>query len=251
MRVFLILLGREIKAFFYSPVAYVVLFCFLLLTGYNFYWMVSELNRNPIDATVMELFFNSIVFWILTLLCFPLITMRLFSEEYKMGTIESLMTAPVKDWQVVLSKYFGALFFYVILWVPSVFYFPIFEWITKTHAASSWGAYIGSYTFMLLIGMFYISIGCLASVLTKNQIVSAIISLVAILMLFLSGLFSLMQPNITPLFRDLVAYFSTFEHMQNFSSGMIDTRPVAYYLTMTTFVLFITYQIFQSRKWRM
>jgi len=251
MRLFLILLSREIKAFFYSPVAYVVMFCFLLLTGFNFYFMVTGLNNDPSDSTVMELFFNSIVFWILSLLCFPLITMRLFSEEYKLGTIESLMTAPVKDWQVVLSKYFGALFFYVILWVPSVFYFPIFDWITKTHASYSAGSYLGSYTFMLLIGMFYISIGCLTSALTKNQIAAAIMSLVAILLLFLSGLFALLQPNVTPLVRDLIAYFSTIEHMANFSSGMFDTRPVVFYLSMTTVVLTVTYQVFQSRKWRM
>ena len=189
MRLFLILLNREIKAFFYSTVAYVVMFCFLLLTGFNFYFTVYLMNHGPAEATVLEQFFNSLVFWICTLFCFPLITMRLFSEEYKMGTIESLMTAPVKDWQVVLSKYFGALFFYIVLWIPSVFYFPVFEWITKTHAAYAVGPYLGSYTFMLLIGMFYISIGCLASVLTRNQIVAAIMSLVAILMLFLSGFF--------------------------------------------------------------
>jgi ABC-2 type transport system permease protein len=251
MRLFLILLSREIKAFFYSTVAYVVLFCFLLLTGFNFYFTVYLMNHGPAEATVVEQFFNSLVFWICSLFCFPLITMRLFSEEYKMGTIESLMTAPVKDWQVVLSKYFGALFFYVILWIPSVFYFPIFEWITKAHASYAAGPYIGSYAFMLLIGMFYISIGCLASALTKNQIVSAIMSLVAIVLLFLSGLFSLIETNVTPFFRDLIAYFSSVEHMQDFSSGVFDTRPVVFYLTMTTLVLFITYQVFQSRKWRL
>jgi ABC-2 type transport system permease protein len=104
---------------------------------------------------------------------------------------------------------------------------------------------------MLLVGMFYISIGCLASVLTKNQIAAAIMSLVAILLLFLSGLFALFQMNVTPLFQDLIAYFSTIEHMANFSNGMFDTRPFVFYLTMTTVVLTLTYQVFQSRKWRM
>jgi ABC-2 type transport system permease protein len=250
MRVFLILLGREIKAFFYSPVAYVVLFCFVVMTGYNFYYVVNILNHGPSDATVLELFFNYPVFWVVTLLGFPLLTMRLFSEEYKMGTIESLMTAPVKDWQVVLSKYFSAVFFYMVLWVPSAFYFPVFEWITKSHATLSAGTYFGSYFFLLLLGMFYLSIGCLASVVTRNQIVAAILALVAILLQFLFGLFALMQPNITPFLRDLVTYFTTIDHMQDFSTGIFDTRPVVFYLSMTTFVLFLTYQIFQSRKWR-
>lgn len=251
MRQFLILLTREIKAFFYSPVAYVVLFCFLVLTGFNFYICVSLLNRGPSEVTAVEAFFNTVPFWICTLLVFPLITMRLFAEEFKLGTIETLMTAPVRDWQVVLSKFCGALFFYIILWLPSAAYFPIFEWITKAHAAYAPGAYWGSYLFMLLIGMFYISIGCLASALTKNQIIAAILSLAAIILLFLSGLLSIFVLNVTPAFQDFVGYFSSIEHMMNFSRGLIDTRPVVYYLTMTTLMLVLTYQVFQSRKWKM
>ena len=102
--------------------------------------------------------------------------MRLFAEEFKLGTIEPLMTAPVRDWQVVLAKYFGALFFYIILWIPTTLYFVIFQAVTHQPAADSTGAYLGGYLMILLLGMFYLSIGCFASVLTKNQIVAAIIS---------------------------------------------------------------------------
>jgi ABC-2 type transport system permease protein len=251
MRLFFILLNREAKAFFYSPVAYVVMFCFFLLTGFNFYITVSLMNRGPSEVTVVEAFFNTIPFWICTLLVFPLITMRLFAEEFKLGTIEPLMTAPVHDWQVVLSKYFGALFFYIILWIPSAFYFPIFQWVTKVPAAYSMGAYVGSYSFILLIGMFYLAIGCLASVLTSNQIVAAIISLATVIILFLSGLMAYFVLNITPAFRDIVGYFSSLQHMMDFSRGMIDTRPFVYYISMTVLVLTITYQVFQSRKWKL
>src|SRR5947208_646909 len=86
------------------------------------------------------------------------------------------MTAPVRDSQVVLAKFFGALLFYIVLWVPTLLYFAIFQKITHQPAANSAGAYWGSYLMLLLLGMFYISIGCLASVLTKNQMVAAIIS---------------------------------------------------------------------------
>jgi ABC-2 type transport system permease protein len=251
MRTFFILLGREIKAYFYSPVGYVVMFCFLFLAGYNFYGTVIEVSHGTGDVTVIEVFFNTFIFWLITILGFPVITMRLFAEEYKMGTIESLMTAPVHDWQVVFSKYFGAVIFYMVLWMPSALYFPIFEWVTKSPAALSAGTYFGSYFLLLLIGMFYLSIGCLASVVTRNQIVAAILGLVGILLQFIFSVYALMQPNVTPFFRDLVAYFSTIEHMSGFSSGMIDTRPIVYYLSMTTFMLFLTYQIFQARKWRM
>ena len=114
--------------------------------------------------------------------------MRLFSEEFKLGTIEPLMTAPVRDWQVVLAKFFGALVFYIVLWIPTLLYFAIFQVVTKQPAANSTGAYLGAYLMLLLLGMFYISIGCLASVLTKNQIVAAIISFCAITLHFFSGL---------------------------------------------------------------
>ena len=111
--------------------------------------------------------------------------MRLFAEEFKLGTIEPLMTAPVRDWQVVLAKFFGALVFYVVLWIPTLLYFVIFLKVTHQPAANSTGAYVGSYLMLLLLGMFYLSIGCLASVLTRNQIVAAIISFCAITLLFL------------------------------------------------------------------
>src|SRR5208283_4982120 len=135
MRRLIILLQRELSVFYYSPIAYIVLFLFLILNGLSFWFAIAILNRAPSENTVVQVFFNSVFFWIAYLLVFPLITMRLFAEEFKLGTIETLMTSPVRDWQVVLSKFFGALIFYVILWIPSAFYFPIFEWITKTHAS--------------------------------------------------------------------------------------------------------------------
>src|SRR5450432_1290678 len=230
MTKFFTLFSREVRAYFYSPIAYIVLVFFLLVSGVDFYFQISFMNQRPVPYSVEEAFFNSVFFWFAFVLIFPLITMRLFSEEFKLGTIETLMTAPVKDWQVVLSKFFGALFFYIILWAPSAAYFPIFEWVTKAHAAYSSGAYFGSYLFMLLIGMFYISIGCLASALTSNQIVAAILSLAAIILLFLSGLLSFFVLNVTPAFRDFVGYFSSIEHMMDFSRGTLDTRPVVYYL---------------------
>ncbi len=250
MRVFLTLLTREIKSYFYSPVAYVVLFFFLLLSGFNFYAGVSLLNRGPSDVTVVEAFFNTVIFWFGFVLLFPLITMRTFSEEFKMGTIEGLMTAPVRDIQVVLAKFLGALFFYIILWIPTLAYFWIFEFITKTQAAQAAGAYGGSYLLLLLMGMFYLSIGCFASVLTRNQIIAAVVSFVLITLLFFMGLLSFIVLNVSPFLRDLVGYFSAIEHMGEFSKGIIDSRPVVFYLSMTVLMLTLTYQVFQSRKWK-
>src|SRR5690242_9482031 len=188
MRKFLTLLSREVSSYFYSPIAYIVLVFFLLVSGADFYFQISFMNQRAVAYSVQEAFFNSVFFWFAFVLIFPLITMRLFAEEFKLGTIEPLMTAPVRDWQVVLSKFFGALIFYIVLWIPTSLYFIIFQKVTGQLAANSMGAYVGSYLMLLLIGMFYLSIGCLASVLTKNQIIAAIISFCAITILFFLGL---------------------------------------------------------------
>ena len=251
MRKFYTLLSREVRSYFYSPIAYVVLVFFLLVSGVDFYFQISYMNQRPMTYSVQEAFFNSVFFWFAFVLIFPLITMRLFAEEFKLGTIEPLMTAPVHDWQVVLAKFFGALVFYIVLWIPTLLYFAIFQAITHQPAANSAGAYWGSYLMLLLLGMFYIAIGCLASVLTKNQIVAAIISFCAITLLFFLGLIQFILLYVSSAMRDLLGYFSALEHMGTFSRGIIDTRPIILYVSMTILVLALTYQAFQSRKWRL
>lgn len=250
MSKFLTLLGREIKSYFYSPKGYVVLCFFLLLTGFNFWIAVSLLNRGPTEVTVVSATFNTVLFWWGFVLIFPLITMGLFSEEMKMGTIEPLMTAPVRDWQVVAAKFFGAFFFYVMLYLPSIAYFVLFREIADEDPADSVGAYLGSYGLLLLLGMFYISVGCVTSVLTRNQIIAAVVSFTAVTFLFFVGLVSTLVLRVSPAIQDAFGYFSAIEHMDTFSKGIIDTRPIVWYLSMTLFMLFLTHQIFQSRKWR-
>jgi ABC-2 type transport system permease protein len=177
--------------------------------------------------------------------------MRLFAEEFKLGTIEPLMTAPVRDWQVVLAKFFGALVFYIILWLPTLIYFWIFQSVTHQPAAASRGAYFGAYLMLLLLGMFYLSIGCLASALTKNQIVAAVISFCVITLHFFSGLISFIMQEISSSTRQLLGYFSAIEQMGALSRGEIDTRPMVLYVSMTIVVLTLTHMVFQSRKWKL
>jgi gliding motility-associated transport system permease protein len=251
MRKFVVLLGREVRGYFYSPIAYIVLFFFLLVAGVDFYFQISFMNQRQMQYTVQEAFFNSIFFWFAFVLIFPLITMRLFAEEFKLGTIEPLMTAPIRDWQVVLAKFSGALVFYIVLWLPTLLYFVFFQKITHQTAAAAFGAYWGSYVMLLILGMFYISVGCFASVMTKNQMVAAIISFCTITLLFFLGLVQFILLDVSSATRSFLAYFSAIEHMGTFSRGIIDTRPIAFYLSMTVVMLFLTHQVFQSRKWRL
>src|SRR3954470_449935 len=251
MRKFYTLLSREVRSYFYSPIAYVVLLFFLFVAGADFYFQLSFMYGKPVSYSVQEAFFNSVFFWFAFVLIFPLITMRLFAEEFKLGTIEPLMTAPVRDWQVVLAKFFGALVFYIILWLPTLLYFVFFQKITHQTAAAASGAYWGAYLMLLLLGMFYLSVGCLASVVTKNQIVAAVISFCVITLHFFSGLISFILLDISSTTRELLGYFSAIEHMGTFSRGIIDTRPIVLYVSMTVVMLALTYQVFQSRKWRL
>jgi ABC-2 type transport system permease protein len=251
MRKFFTLLSREVRGYFHSPIAYIVLIFFLVVSGIDFYFQVSFMNQRQVQYTVQEAFFNSVFFWFAFVLIFPLITMRLFSEEFKLGTIEPLTTVPVRDWQIVLSKFFGALVFYLVLWIPTLLYFAVFLKITHEPAAHSAGAYAGSYLMLLLLGMFYVSIGCLTSVLTKNQIIAAVISFCAITLLFFLGLVQFILLNVSSATRDLLGYFSAIEHMGTFSRGVIDTRPIVLYVSMTIVMLTLTHQAFQSRKWRL
>src|SRR5215212_11528737 len=201
MRKFTVLLGREIRSYFYSPVAYVVLVFFLLVAGVDFYFQISFMNQRQLQYTVQEAFFNS-------------------------------------------------LFFYIVLWLPTLLYFVFFQKITHQTAAPAWGAYWGAYLMLLLLGMFYLSVGCFASVVTKNQMVAAIISFCAITLLFFLGLVSFILLDMTSVTRELLGYFSAIEHMGTFSRGIIDTRPIVFYLSMTFVMLTLTYHVFQSRKWR-
>lgn len=250
MKRFLTLLGRELASSFHQPLAYVVLFFFLLVTGFNFHAGVSLLNRAAGSTTMVEAFFNTVYFWFPFVLVFPLITMRVFAEEAKLGTVETLMTAPVRDFQVVLAKFAGALVFYMILWLPSLLYFLVFQQISSVSAAAAAGSYLGAYAMVLLIGMQYTAIGCLASALTDNQIVAAVIAFAAVTGLFFLGLLSLFIPASGPVFGQITYYFSPVRHMMDFSRGIIDTRPIVYYLSSTLVALFATFHVFQYRRWK-
>jgi ABC-2 type transport system permease protein len=250
MKTFLTLLSREVKSFFYSPIAYVVLFYFLFFSGCNFYMQVNVMNGYATEVTLVESFFATAIFWFPFVLSFPLITMRSYAEEFRMGTFETLTTAPVRDYQIVLAKFFGVLIFYCILWSPTLCSFAAFQYITGKTAANAAGAYWGTYLLLFLIGSFYSSVGCLASALTKDQINAATISFTTITLLLLFGFAPEILNLTAPAIKDLFSYISTLQHMQDFSKGIIDSRPIVWYLSMTTLVIFVTLQVFQYRKWQ-
>ncbi len=249
MRSFLVLLGRELRSYFHSPLAYVVIFFFLLLSGTSFWFTASAINDRPFPISLLQLFFQ-FTLWFGFVLLFPLLTMRSFAEEFKLGTIEPLMTAPVDDWSVVLAKYFGALIFYMLLWGPTAFYFSIYRNISGAPIVETSETYWSCYLLIMLFGAAYLAIGLLTSAMSNNQIVAAISSFAIISALFYFGLLSSLVPNATPMVRDFLAYFSAPEHMNDFLRGIIDTRPIVYYLSLAIFMLVLTHRVVQRRRWQ-
>lgn len=244
----MVLLVKELRSFFFSPVAWVVLTLVMLLNGFSFTAALADLREGERSVTLTAYTFNSIQFWLAYFFIFPVITMRLFSEEQKLGTIETLLTAPVTTIQLLLAKYLAALSFYIVIWLPSLLNFLLFQ-MNSTEDAASIGSLTGSYTIILLVGMFNIAIGCLASALTKNQLVAAMTCFTFCLLHFLVG-FVLQNLSVPDAFREFVTYFSTQIHVRACIDGLIDTRQFIYYISSAILLLSITHHVLEFRKWK-
>ena len=241
-----ILWKREVGAILHSPIAWVLMTCMALINGFSFSQCVAYLGQGVKEFTVMQIYFYIFHFWFLLIILVPILTMRLFSEEYKTGTIEMLLTAPVRDGDVILSKFFGVLFFYLLLWIPSLLGLAIFQLVTKQAVPVAWIPLGFSYMMVTLVGMMYLSIGLFASVLTRNQAVAAMISFTTIALLFFAGFLSYLVRD--PGWREALSYIFTLEQMRSFSAGLFDSRPVVFYLSGTVFFLILTRQVMAGRR---
>ncbi len=257
MRTFFILLGKELRAYFQSIVAYIVLGAVMLLHGLIFLRSVKEMRNEGVPLSLNHLFFLNTPFWLIFILIVPLITMRLFSEEQKMGTLEPLLTAPVKTWHLVFSKYCAAVIFYMVLYLPCMVYLVYFEKVVvgahvtgSASAALASPAFYGGYVMIFLIGLFFVSVGCLTSALTSNQIIAAVMSFTILLIYFLLGYVRLLGRNLPEITVEFLDYISPIEHMRAFAAGVFDTRPFVYYISFAIFTLALTHQVLDYRKWK-
>ena len=249
MRVFLILFRKEFKNYFLTPLGWVILALVLLMQGLSMTAAMEKMKDGALSENFLMVCFSSPNFWFYFLFIFPLLTMRLFAEEEKTGTLETLMTAPVTSAQVVLSKYMAAFSFYALLWLPILLHLKIFTVITGSPPPYEMGHVVGSYSILLLMGSFLLAIGCFASTLSSSQIVSGIITIAIIVILFFLGF----VPYYTGEgFQAVVLfhYVALQEHLHLFTQGVIDTRPVVYYLSMATFFLFLTHLTMDFRRWK-
>jgi ABC-2 type transport system permease protein len=237
-------LSRELRAYFFSPLAYVIATFLLLVNGVLFTVIVRYLSdpRYP-TGRPLDLFFS--MSWLILLFVTPVLTMRLLSEERRSGSIEVLMTAPVTETHVVLGKYLAALLFFGFLWLPTLSY----AGIVAAYSELDWGTVAAGYVGVLGIGALALSIGVFASAMTKNQIVAAVVTFALLVGFFF--VFGWMENLVTgTAWKEAFAYLDVLGPLEDFAKGIVDTRRVVYYLSTVVFFLFLTTRALAARKWR-
>jgi ABC-2 type transport system permease protein len=226
---------KELKSYFNSAIAYIVIVVFLLIAG----WFFTS-NMFLINVATMRIVFEIIP--LIFLFFVPAITMRSLSEEKKSGTLELLVTKPVKDIEIIAGKFLAAWTLMAIALVPTFVY-----WITIGSLGSlDNGPVIGGYIGLLLMGGVYIGIGVFASSLTENQVVAFII---AFLIVFVFFMFDKILIYVPEGLTSIVEYLGVDYHFSNIARGVIDSRDIFYYLSAITFTLLMAKTAMESRKW--
>ncbi|MGD8388927.1 MAG: ABC transporter permease subunit [Desulfobacteraceae bacterium] len=246
---------KEITIAFVSPIFYAACFIFLLISGYFFYSSTAYFSllsfqaaQNPflseslnLTDMVIKPFFGDQA--IILLLMLPLLTMRLYAEEKKAGTIELLFTYPVSDVSVLAGKFAATMVLVLLMLVGTIPFMIILE----TMVDLEWGIVGAGYLGVVLLAATFISLGIFTSSVTENQIVAAVISFGALLMFWALGW---AQSMAGPTLGAVLGHLSIVDHLDRFTQGLIDTRDIVFYALFTLFWLFLTLRFLNSRFWR-
>ncbi len=250
------LMKKEMKIYFISPIAYVVAAVFLAVVDYLFssqiYFyssMSAQMMRfqgnlpqlNIHQAVFRPTFMNASV---ILMLISPILTMRLFAEEKKAKTTELLMTSPLSITEIILGKFLAAWFVYLLL-LACTLHLPL---LVSTFADVPIRPLLASYLGLALMGAVFISLGLFASSLTENQIVAAVVSFGILIGLWLIG--AMIQSDDTSAFATVLNYLSMIDHLDNLIKGLINTRDLMYFFTMTLVGLFMTHRVVESQRWK-
>jgi len=257
MRNVLAIIERELRAYFSSPIAYVVLTIFALLSGIFFTLILGQvlefaftsslraqqLGPQPIDmpGLISRSFLQTLS--VILLFMVPMITMGLFSEEKRRGTIELLLTAPLTDFQVVMGKFLAAVSFFAILllstWIPMASLY--------LYGAPASGPILTAYLGLLLYGLSLLAIGVFISTLTENQIIAGVITFGVTMFLWISAA---LVNRLGSTAKAVFTYLSVLSHLEDFVKGVLATSHIIYYLSLTLVALFLTYRSVDSLRWR-
>jgi len=255
MRNVLAIAHKELKSYFSSPIAYILLGFWALVYGYFFVVMMNffvrqsmqmnQFMQGPASLNVNQQLIRPVLqnVTILALFLMPMITMRTYAEEKRSGTIELLLTSPLTDLQIILGKFLGALAMYALMLAVSLIHIALLFYFGRPE----WKPIIVAYFGLLLFGGCFLSVGLFISSLTKNQIVAGIVTFVVFLLLWIiSWIGSFSGPTID----SLTQYLSIIEHFEDFNKGVLDTSHVIYYLSVITLGLFLTAKAVDSERWR-
>ncbi|MDZ7289107.1 MAG: ABC transporter permease subunit [candidate division KSB1 bacterium] len=258
MRNFLAILEKELKSYFYSPVAYVVLGFFVVATGLFFYNIINWFDRismqsmmmaqrygqmQPVNVNMMAIrpLFHNIA--IIALFLLPGLTMRLFAEEKRQGTMELLATSPLTNWQITLGKFTSALLFYLVMLLVTGVFITLLFFFGNPEVWPILSGYLG----LLLVGGCFISLGLLFSAFTENQIIAFVSAFaVNLAILALGWLSNFTGPTLAQFFSSI----SPIEHFDDFAKGIIDTKHLVFYLSFMFAGIFLTYVTVESARWR-
>jgi len=250
----LLICQKELKGYFASPIAYLLMAFFGLIFGFGFYTATRDYYRFSFQAQMMgqqqamninEQIIRPLLQFAATIALFlvPMITMRLFAEEKRSGTIELLLTSPVKDIEIILGKWFGAMLLYMCVLGMSVINLGLlFAW-GKPDLKPVLVAYLG----LLLQGGVLLAVGEFISTTTKNQIIAGGVTFFVCLMLWLLSWFTAFDSGAS---ASVVNYLSIVTHFENFNRGVLDLKDAIFYLSMIFFSLFITARAMESLRWR-
>jgi ABC-2 type transport system permease protein len=246
---------KELKSYFSTPIAYIVIGFFALLFGYFFYAMLVIFNQQSAQFGGLEggavdinqqlirpLFLNASVILLFVL---PLITMRTYSEEKRSGTIELLLTSPVTDVEIILGKFLGAMTLYAAMLAITVVHMLVL--FSYANPKPEWTVPVIGYVGLLLMGGCFISVGLLISSLTKNQIVSGMVTFAVFLLLWVINWIASFTGPTT---QSVLNYLSITDHFDDFTRGIVDTKHLIYYFSVMSFGLFLTARSVDTERWK-
>jgi ABC-2 type transport system permease protein len=240
-----VVMKRELGSFFVSPLAYVVLTSWLVWNGVVFWVLTEFYARNAVSSgasTPLSGFFGGSALFFIPLLVFvPVLTMRLVAGEKQSGTLEALLTAPVSEASVIFGKYGASLVIWCALWLPTL----IYPWIISQHGSVDWGAMASSYFGVFWLGAYFMAVGLLMSVLAPTQIIAAVLSFMALGVLFTIGIGEFVLDGTA---REVCAYLSMWGHMQSFSKGVVDTRYLVFDLSVTVLAVGLSIGALRARR---
>jgi ABC-2 type transport system permease protein len=246
-----VLLCHELRCLFYSASTYVASVLFLLLMAAIYYLLLSQYAAEEFTIPPSEVFFQT--FWLPVLFMVPLLTMRSLAEERRMHTLESLLSAPVTMTEVILSKFLAAWIFFCLLWLCTLSFPFLVSYGTGSetvlHQLLNWPTYLGGYLYICLSGLLFVAVGILSSALTRSQLVAGMLSF-GILFILLLGPQLVGAEQLGPWadwLRTPLQYLDTGQHRESFVRGVLDTRPLFYYVTNSALVLAIAAMVVESK----